>query len=92
MNFFTFTIMLNLFLLITLQQYDDFYAKPENPIERFNFLISSFKTAWNKYSSEIDEGYRIKENNLTLFLTDFEIDFKSKFDRSRSVGSKIIVL
>ncbi len=34
--FFCATIMLNLFVLVVLQQYEEFHQKEDNPIERFN--------------------------------------------------------
>lgn len=82
MNFFTYVIMLNLFLLITLQQYDDFYAKPVNPIEKFNTILFNFKTAWNYYSNELDDGYRLRHNQLTQFLMILDVEFSHKFNKS----------
>ena len=70
MNFVTFVIMLNLFLLVTLEQYDQFVKKDENPIETFYELLLSFQTSWNFYSSEIDNGFRIKTSNVSNFLND----------------------
>jgi len=72
MNFITYVIMLNLFLLVTLQQYEDFAGKQNNPIEKFSELLNNFKHAWNKYSTESDNGYRIKNENMTNFLMDLE--------------------
>lgn len=66
--------MLNLFLLVTLQQYEDFYRKENNPIEKFSEFLSFFKKSWNKYSTESDNGYRIKNENMTNFLSDLEGD------------------
>lgn len=74
MNFVTYTIMLNLFLLVTLNQYEDFYRKETNPIEKFSEIINNFKQAWNKYSTESDDGYRIKNENMTNFLGQLEGD------------------
>jgi hypothetical protein len=74
MNFVTYFIMLNLFLLVTLEQYMEFSRKDENPIERFSELLTHFKTAWNKFSSEKDNGFRIKCSNITNFLSVIEGD------------------
>ena len=74
MNFFTYVIMLNLFLLVTLKEYDDFYTKTENPIEKFNEILDNFKHTWNKYSNEADSGYRMNSNQLTSFLIELEGD------------------
>lgn len=72
MNFVTCVIMLNLFLLVTLQQYDDFYKKKENPIEKFNDILDAFKKSWNKYSTESDNGYRININQISNFLMELD--------------------
>ncbi len=72
MNFILCVIMINLFVLVTLQQYDEFVSKKENPIEKFQELLDSFKKSWNKYSSEKDKGYKIKHNQVSDFLMDFE--------------------
>ena len=80
MNFILCVIMINLFVLVTLQQYDEFVSKKENPIEKFQELLDSFKKSWNKYSSEKDKGYKIKHNQVSDFLMDFEWNEMSLFD------------
>jgi hypothetical protein len=90
-NFFTYVIMMNLFLLVTLQQYDEFYKKEENPIENFNRIVDGFKNSWNIYSNEVDEGYRIKHNQLTDFLMTFNVDFLTKTKESVDRCKKYIM-
>ena len=72
MNFVTNVIMLNLFVLVTLQQYDEFVGKKENPIELFNDLIDNFKHHWNHFSNENDKGYKLKKNQVHDFFMAFE--------------------
>ena len=71
MNFFSYIIMLNLFLMVTLQQYDEFTNKSFNPVELYESFITDFKNCWNKYSEKKDQGYRIKKTLITNFLMDF---------------------
>ena len=71
MNFVSAVIMLNLFLMVTLQQYDDFTTKSYNPIEKFEAFSEEFKSAWNKNSTEKDKGFRIKKILITNFFSDF---------------------
>ena len=71
MNFISVVIMLNLFLMVILQQYDDFTTKSYNPIDKFEGFCEEFKRAWNKYSNEQDKGYRIKKNLISNFFSDF---------------------
>ena len=83
MNFITNVIMLNLFVLVTLQQFDEFVNKKENPIEKFNELVESFKKSWNKYSTDKDKGYKIKNNQVSDFMMEFdwpELSCKKKLE------------
>ena len=70
-NFICCVIMLNLFLMVTLQQYDEFTQKTYNPIEKFEGFCEEFRKAWNKYSSPEDKGFRIKKILITNFFMDF---------------------
>ena len=70
-NFFDGIIMINLFLMVTIQQYDEFTGKKYNPIEKFESFLSDFNNAWNKYTTYEDNGFRIKKNLVTNFFLDF---------------------
>lgn len=83
--------MLNLFLLVTLQQYDDFHRKKTNPIEKFNELLGYFKKAWNKFSTESDEGYRIKNDNMTNFILLLEGDLNKHRHKRVDIIKKYIM-
>jgi hypothetical protein len=76
--------MLNLFLLVTLQQFEEFDRKKKNPVQNFEILMDSFRNAWNKYSSEKDNGYRIKNSQLTNFILDLEWK-KLKFPEHKKI-------
>lgn len=67
-------IMLNLFVLVVLQQYDEFHKKEENPIERFTDMLDKFKQSWNAFSTEEDNGERINSIKVTDFLIALEGD------------------
>ena len=71
MHFVTTVIMLNLFLMVTLQQYDEFTGKSYNPIEMYEDFVEEYKSAWNKYSSSRDDGFRMKKILVTNFFMDF---------------------
>ena len=70
-NFANSIIMLNLFLMVTLQQYDEFTNKNYNPIEKFESFLIDFNNSWNKYSDDEDEGFRIKKIYVIQFFMDF---------------------
>ena len=70
-NFTNSIIMLNLFLMVTLQQYDEFTNKNYNPIEKFESFLIDFNNAWNKFSDDEDEGFRIKKIYVIQFFMEF---------------------
>ena len=67
-NFITGIILSNLLLMVTLQQYDEFSDKKYNPIDKFNSFLTDFNNAWNKFSTEEDEGFRIKKILVAQFF------------------------
>ena len=67
-NFITSVILLNLLLMVILQQYDDFTDKKDNPIEKFNSFLTNFNNSWNKFSTDEDEGFRIRKSLVTQFF------------------------
>ena len=70
-NFVNSIIMLNLFLMVTLQQYDEFTNKNYNPIEKFQIFLNEFNNSWNKFSSYEDKGFRIKKGLIINFFMDY---------------------
>jgi hypothetical protein len=70
-NFVTAIILLNLLLMVILQQYDEFNDKKYNPIDKYNSFLTEFNNAWNKFSTEEDEGFRIKNTLVTQFFLNF---------------------
>jgi hypothetical protein len=70
-NFVTSIVMLNLFLMVTLQQYDEFTKKNYNPIEKFSIFLVEFNNSWNKFSNYKDRGYRIKKGLVINFFMDY---------------------
>ena len=69
-NFISAIILLNLLLMVTLQQYDEFRDKKYNPIDKFNSFLADFNNAWNKFSTDEDEGFKIKKILLTQFFSE----------------------
>ena len=57
-------IFLNLFILIILQQFEEYHLNPDNPINKFREeLENSFIPVWKKYSARHD-GVEVAENQL----------------------------
>lgn len=74
-------IMLNLFILVVLQQYDEFHQKEENPLERFGEMLDLFKKSWNNkdFSTEDDKGERMPMIKISEFLMKLEGDLALEF-------------
>ena len=70
-NFIDAVIMLNIFLMVTLQQYDEFTNKKYNPIEKFEIFLKEFNNSWNKFSTHQDKGFRIKKGLIISFFMDY---------------------
>ena len=73
-HFITSTILSNLLLMVTLQKYDEFNDKEYNSIEAFNSFLINFNNSWNKFSTEEDEGFRIKKTLVAQFFMEFELN------------------
>ena len=84
-NFITSVILLNLLLMVTLQQYDEFTDKKYNPIDKFNSFIKDFNNAWNKFSTDEDDGYRIKKMLVAKFLIELNLQ-KIIFPENNKLG------
>ena len=56
-------IMLNLFILVLIQQFERTFENPDNPIDNYSTNVEDFRTAWAKYSAEFD-GVKMHERHL----------------------------
>ena len=56
-------IMVDLFVLIILQQFDLYYLPDDNVLDRFKQDLDNFKIIWKKYSQEFD-GFKIRGNDV----------------------------
>jgi hypothetical protein len=43
-------VMLNLFILVIIQQFDQYYLADDNVLAKFDKDLLVFKTSWTKYS------------------------------------------
>jgi hypothetical protein len=56
-------IMVDLFVLIILQQFDLYYLPTDNVLDRFKNDVNSFKVTWKKFSKDFD-GFKIRGNDV----------------------------
>jgi hypothetical protein len=64
-------IALNLFILIIIQDFEEYNLKPNNPIEEFNDNLVHFKDIWNKFSKE-NAGLRMHQKWLFPFMKELK--------------------
>lgn len=70
--------MLNLFILIIIQQFDDFHLKEDNPITNFKKNLDSFSKIWVNFT----------ENSLGIAIPSKKlIDFYMKLEPPLGFGS-----
>ena len=59
-------VMLNLFILIILQQFELYYLPNDNILQQFRNDLETFKLTWEKYAREFT-GIKIRANDLVAF-------------------------
>jgi hypothetical protein len=60
-------IMLNLFILVIIQQFEQYYVSEDNPIQKFKQNLVLFEKVWIEFT-EKQNNVKIKEKLLTKFL------------------------
>ena len=68
-NVVTSFIMLNMFVMITVQALTDNYENPESPIDVFNKTVKQFKAVWARYST-LYRGVKMHNKLLEDLLRD----------------------
>jgi len=61
-------IMLNLFVLVILQQFDKYYLPKDNIISKFKRNLQNFKDTWRDFTQEKYNCLKIKESQLLRFF------------------------
>ena len=66
-------VMLNLFVLIIIQQFELYYLPDDNILQQFKDDLNMFKETWMKYARE-HAGIKIKALDLTPFFKELKGD------------------
>mmetsp|Transcript_45960 Transcript_45960/g.53019 ORF Transcript_45960/g.53019 Transcript_45960/m.53019 type:complete len:566 (+) Transcript_45960:1-1698(+) len=64
-------VMLNLFILVILQEYDNNHRDLDNPVQNFKEYLESFQKTWSQYTQE-HSGIKMKERHLVEFFHDVD--------------------
>ena len=60
-------VMLNLFIMIIIQQFEMYYLPEDNILEQFRNDLNNFKETWQIFAKEFD-GLKISQLSLTKFF------------------------
>jgi hypothetical protein len=65
------TVMLQVFQLVVMQQFDEYYFNPDNPINSFDDISESFRQTWNRFTTKT-RGTMIKSSRIVEFFHHLE--------------------
>ena len=65
--FLTSIVMLKVFQLVVMQQFDEYYFNSDNPLNSFDETSESFRSTWNFFTKR-PHGEKIKASRLTEFF------------------------
>ena len=60
-------LLINLFILVLIRQFENYSLNPENPIHTFNDYLEKFRNIWSLFTVK-EYGHRIKENLIVDFF------------------------
>lgn len=65
--FLTTIVMINVFQLVVMQQFDEFYFNSDNAVNSFDEMAENFRTTWNLFTIKT-RGTKIKESRIAEFF------------------------
>jgi hypothetical protein len=65
--FLTSIVMINVFQLVVMQQFDEFYFNSDNAVNSFDEMSENFRITWNLFTIKT-RGTKIKESRITEFF------------------------
>lgn len=85
-------IMVNLFILIILQQFDLYYLPDDNVLDRFKADVTNFKFVWKSYSADF-EGFKIRGNDVQKFFKDLKGDLGMSNEKDqRAIERNLVIM
>ena len=81
-------IMLNLFIMVILQNYDDYQSNPQSVLKIFNKDIKKFKNSWKIFA--IDNGQRVSYKLLPDLMYELGDEFGVKVEVARDKLFKLL--
>ena len=65
--FLTYFVMLNMFASVVIEQFENFYFNPDNPVTSFREIADEFRKTWSYFTIE-QRGLKIKSSDLFNFF------------------------
>lgn len=84
-------IMVDLFVLIILQQFDLYYLPTDNVLDRFKTDVNSFKVTWKKFSADFD-GFKIRGNDVQKFMKELKGDLGMSMIKDKKTVERELVI
>lgn len=81
-------IMLNMFILIILENFDEYYFKPDNPLKRFKDSLEAFSAVWVSMTAKSD-GIKIHKKNMITFFEKLEEPLGMKGQSHHNIAKAI---
>ena len=73
-------LLLNLFILVLIRQFENYCLNPDNPVHSFNDHLEKFRTVWSLFTVK-EEGTRIKATSLVDFFKTLKTPLGTKFNK-----------
>lgn len=83
--------MLNLFILIVLQDFEEYNLKKDNPLEEYKDQLENFKAVWNEFSQE-HHGVRTHFKHFKKLLVRLQPPLGVGVDDASLIARKMVKL
>jgi hypothetical protein len=84
-------IMVDLFVLIILQQFDLYYLPSDNVLDRFKTDLLNFKYCWKKFALEF-ECFKIRGNDVIKFFKELKGDLGMSEEKDKKAIQRNLVI
>jgi hypothetical protein len=84
-------IMLNLFIMVIIQQFEKYYLSDDNVMERFKANLELFKTTWTKFTRD-QNCLKLKDTKLVSFFKAMDKPLGMKGMADKDVIKQIVLM
>jgi len=84
-------IMLNLFIMVIIQQFELYYLTDDNVLEKFKDQLIIFKKNWTKFTSDHD-CLKLKDTKLVSFFRAMEQPLGLKDVQEKQIIKEVVLM